>query len=474
MAKQRVIQLDYTPQPRQDVLHKSKARWILYGGAAGGGKSHALRWDGIVFCLQNPKCEAYLYRRTTKQLLKNHILKVRAEIPIELGRYNASDNYFMFTNGSIMFFMHMEHESDTDDAQGQECHWLGVDEAGQFTPFQLAYLIGRLRLGSWKPAVDAERLPRAVFTANPGGPGHHFLKGRFIDGRIPEQAFVDDDTGLDSVFIPAKMDDNQYLDQAYAGQFGLMSTDMQKMLRDGDWSVVVGAYFECYDDRSYPEGNVVDFDIPDHWMRFRACDWGFNSPFSIGWYAVADGEPVNGLEIEAETLVKYREWYGYNGKTTKGNGLRLSASAVAAGMKAREKTDQQFSFSVADPSLWRTDSGPSPAEMFATAGISWHRADRQREAGWQEMYSRLRDKKLLIHSRCKHTRRTIPAVMRSDRNPEDVDKGGEDHAVDETRYACMARPWVATEPEPPPPMIAPLTFPDIFKAGRRNNTRDFI
>ena len=106
------IVLPYTPQDKQKLLHSTEARQILYGGAAGGGKSHSLRWDAIAFCLQNPGCDAYLFRRSRGELMDNHIRKIRAEIPAELGQYNSKEDRFVFTNGSGINFCYCEKEND--------------------------------------------------------------------------------------------------------------------------------------------------------------------------------------------------------------------------------------------------------------------------------------------------------------------------------------------------------------------------
>jgi len=242
------IDLDYAPQPRQALLHGTVANQIFYGGAAGGGKSHALRWDAIAFCLENPGCDVYLFRRTLGELQDNHIRKIRNEIPAVLGEYKTNEQRFVFYNGSGINFCYCEKEQDVHRYQGAEMHWLGVDEASHLTEYQLTYLRGRVRLGSWAPKTKL--LPRIVFASNPGGPGHTFLKKTFIDGSVPEELFRDgtmadpknpDDEGWLSVFIPAKMRDNKYLASNYAGQFSALPPELARALTEGDWDAVVGA-----------------------------------------------------------------------------------------------------------------------------------------------------------------------------------------------------------------------------------------
>ena len=222
------IVFDYTPQPRQALFHGTKARQILYGGAAGGGKSRSLRADAVIFCLQNPGCQAYLFRRTMRELDDNHIKWVKVELASELGTYNQTRNEFLFFNGSMLNFCYCENESDVTRYQGAEMHWVGIDEAAHFTDYQINYLKTRNRLGGWKPEVDVDRLPRFAMASNPGGPGHNYLKSIFIDSGPPERIFHDgtmrdpsdpEDLGWESIFIPATMADNRYLDSDYASSF---------------------------------------------------------------------------------------------------------------------------------------------------------------------------------------------------------------------------------------------------------------
>src|SRR3990172_9449926 len=186
----REITLDYIPQPKQALFHHCNARQILFGGAAGGGKSKAIRWDGIMFCLANPGLQAYLFRRTYKQLFDNHIQHIGKELPAAIGKLR--DDVFYFANGSSLAFHHCNNLMDYLNHMGAEMHWLGIDEGGLFFPIQLIELRGRVRLGGFQDkVVDKEYLPRMVVGSNPGGPAHSFLKRTFIDPVAPMTMFTD-------------------------------------------------------------------------------------------------------------------------------------------------------------------------------------------------------------------------------------------------------------------------------------------
>jgi hypothetical protein len=369
-----IIQLQYDPQPRQTLLHQTIAQQILYGGAAGGGKSHALRWDAYDFCMKNPGCNAYLVRKSQPQLEANHIIPLKRELPKELGNYNETKKRFDWWNGSVLQFRHCEYDRDLHDFQGWECHWLGIDEASQLNEEHIKYMKTRVRLGSWSPTDEAakRRLPRCAMTSNPGGPSHHYLKKLFIDSGPPETIFYDstmrnpknpDHKGWRSIYIPAKMDDNFYLDDDYAGQFGQLPEWQAQQLRDGDWSVVPGAYFDCWS-----AANIVKpFTPPPWWPRYRSCDWGFATPFSIGEWTISDGTEVDtpaGKQAYPDgALIRIWEWYG----NEEGNvGLRIDGEEVGTRIiELRGKTLP----GPCDPSAWRSDMGPSAGEKMAKTGV---------------------------------------------------------------------------------------------------------
>ena len=144
-------------------------------------------------------------------------------------------------------------------------------------------------------------------------------------------------------------------------------------------------------------------------------------------------------------LYKYREWYGMGERANVG--LKLPASLVAEGVLARER-GEPVRYGVADPSIFANNGGPSIAEMMLVPGCHWLRGDNAREAGWEQLRKRLDSSPPLIyfHHSCVHTIRTLSAIQHDKKDPEDVDTEAEDHAADETRYACMSRVWVEDLP----------------------------
>ena len=455
------IVLPYQAQPRQQVLHRATANNILYGGAAGGGKSIGVRWDLIDFCLNCPNLFALLLRRQFQQLRNNHIVKMQQQLPKELAMWNESNSEFRFYNGARLVCRHLEHEKDVEDIQGWDIHICGVDEAAQFTPYQLSYIQSRMRLGDYRDFLEKEaeknpkilpflkRLPRLVMGSNPGGESHNFLKDNYVTAATPETEFTDED-GRSYIFIPATMRDNKYIDKNYEAQFTGLPEFQRKQLVEGDWNTIAGAYFDCF---STKEHVIPPIHIPSHWTRFRSMDWGYRQPFAIYWFAVADETPVTSKDgstykFDEGTLIVYREWYGVQAGVKSGwtmKGLRIDPEEVARGVLERE-IGEQIAYGVADPSCWRSDGGPSVAEKMAAEGVHWQRASNERALGSTILYQRIAAGKFYILDTCEHILRTLPVVETDDKKPEEYLKCGFDHGVDSIRYGAASRPKVNVNP----------------------------
>ena len=439
----KTITLDYTPQPKQELLHKCKAKQILFGGAIGGGKSHCLRWDVIAFCCENPGLQAYIFRKSLPELESNHIQQIKREIPKELGQFSESRKRMEFFNGSYIQFQYLERDSDCDRIQGTEIHIAGVDEAGQLSAYQLGYIKSRMRLGGYQPK-QKNYLPRLLMTANPGGQSHNFLKALYIDPAPPESYFYDvtmkdprnkADKGWLSMYIPSRMEDNKYIDPNYGASVSGLPEELAKALREGDWDLVQGSYFG---DIFRRERHVLKpFEIPRSWVKFRSFDWGSAKPFSVGWYAIAQQHE----KFPDGAMIKYREWYGASGPD---RGLKMTAEEVAAGIRSRER-GETLDFGVADPSIWKFDGGPSIGERMSKMGIRFRRGDNSRTAGWDQLRQRMigddNVPMLYFFETCTDLIRTLPILVHDNNRVEDIDTRQEDHAADETRYACMARPY---------------------------------
>jgi hypothetical protein len=266
-------------------------------------------------------------------------------------------------------------------------------------------------------------------------------------------------------FIPAKLTDNPYLtrdDPQYANRLrGLGSDHLVRAMLDGDWDLVAGQAFE----KLRRDVHCLEpFDIPSNWMRFRSLDWGSTHPFSVGWWAVVDDDtyvhPERGIvsvdisgakKLRRGALVRYREWYGWNGKADEG--CRMEAPEVAKGIVKRSY-GESYGYTVADSAMWAVDGGPSLAEMFLRHGVAMRKAMKgpnSRHTGYIEVRGRIAGDEhgpMLYAFRTCHDGfwRTMPDLILDEAKygikSESVETSQEDHVFDEVSYMCSSRPWM--------------------------------
>jgi len=475
--------------PRQAAAYASKATEILYGGAAGGGKSHLLRALAIACCAAIAGLQVYIFRRISEDLVKNHIegpqgFRAMLAAWVTAKYVEIVEDEIRFWNGAKIYLCHCKDEKDRFKYQGAEIHLLLIDELTTFTEVIYRFLRSRVRMVGMKvPAPWTEVFPRIVSGSNPGNLGHHWVKATFIDGCEPMQvrdmSTVPGEGGMRRQYIPAKLQDNPSMasnDPTYSERLeGLGNPELVRAMRDGDWEVVIGAFFsEWRRDRHV----IAPFYPPKDWTVFGALDWGSSRPFSMGWYTVANGEALpDGRLYPRGALIKWREWYGMR-EGSPNVGIQLTAEALGDGVRARmadfAERGIRCSYIVGDPSMWKEDGGPSIAER---ARLHMMPADNTRIAGWDQVRSRLvgldQTPMLFVTSNCVHTIRTLPAVQMDSIRFDDVDTDGEDHAPDEVRYACASRPWARPlVVVPKPRTLATVTFDQFVEShaldkGRR-------
>jgi hypothetical protein len=380
--------------------------------------------------------------------------------------FHEQDKMWRAPDGARLRFAYLERDADADAYQGHSYTRVYVEEIGTFPSDKpVLKLMATLRSGAGVPVGF-----RA--TGNPGGPGHQWVKARYIDAAptgwvVHEHEFINPFDGAavkrDRVYIPSRLNENRYLGREYVAN--LMMSGHDNIVRawlDGDWSIIDGAFFDCWD----PKRHIVrPFEIPEDWGRFRSGDWGSAKPFSFGWWAVAtdDHKTEEGVWLPRGCLVRYREWYGMqDGKPNVG--LKMHAELVGAGIAKRESADTKIKYGVLDPAAFSEDGGPSIHERImkgsgkrSTGGynVIFRPADNKRVpgrgamGGWDQMRGRMvgdDDGRPMIvtFSTCVDSIRTIPALQHDALRAEDLDSAMEDHAADDWRYGCMSRPWVKT------------------------------
>ena len=425
---------------------------VVYGGARGGGKTDATLGEFALHAQRyGPDAKGLLVRRSATALIPT-IERAKA-IYQDLGAvWQEQKSRFKFPDGAILYFRYLDRDADADLYQGHDYTRVYVEELTQFvSPGPVDKLKATLRSAAGVPCCF-----RA--TCNPGGPGHNWVKERYINPGAGK--LITEPNGLTQLFIQAKLSDNPILDindPMYRERLKLSgSAELVRAWLEGDWDIVEGAFFDGW---SSSRNVVKPFRVPDLWTKFIAFDWGYAAPFSVGWWAIASDsyDCGNGVRLPRGGLVRYREWYGSSGKPNEG--LRLEAEAVASGIEQRTGAET-IAYRVADPSIFREDGGPSLGERMARAsGKRWRAADNTRIgqlgafSGWDQVRARIKGTDdgpmLVVFDTCRDFIRTVPVLQHDPNRAEDLDTKAEDHVADETRYACLSRPLIAGHPVKP-------------------------
>ena len=465
-------EIETVPEEEQNVVFKPNAgpqteflaageREVLYGGSAGGGKSFAMLADPLRY-MGHPAFSGLLLRHTTEEL-RELIFKSQELYPkVWKGiKWSERKMQWVAPSGARLWMSYLDRDQDVMRYQGLAFSWIGFDELTQWaSPFAWNYMRSRLR----STAHDLPIFMRA--TTNPGGIGHQWVKKMFIDPSPFGEAFdaTDIETGevlkypaghpkagkslFKRRFIPARLSDNPYLSESgdYEAMLLSLPEHQRKQLLEGDWDIKEGAAFTEFDRRIHV---VKPFPIPNNWVKFRACDYGYGSYSGVLWFAVSPDEQ----------LVVYRELYV----------SKVLATDLADMILEVESGDGNIRYGVLDSSLWhnRGDTGPSLAEQMITRGCRWRPSDRSkgsRVSGKNEIHRRLQvdefteQPRLVFFSTCTEMISQLPAIPLDKRNPEDVDTNAEDHLYDALRYGIMSRPRFSIfdyDPNVPKPTYQP-------------------
>lgn len=447
----RKVVIGFKPQPGPQVAFlRAPFDIVVYGGARGGGKSYASLGEFWLHADRWGLSAKGLMIRKTREDLKDTI-EIANAMYGSAAKYDGQQKWFRFSNGALLHMAYLESDADAQNYQGWSLTRVYVEELTQYAESRPIFKL----LATLRSNVKGIKCQFRA-TCNPGGPGHGWVKNWIID-KGPMTPFHDPDTGLSRVFIPAKLSDNPALlrnDPGYVNRLRASgSPELVRAWLDGDWDVIEGAFFPEYDKARHV---IRPFQIPSGWTRFRSADWGSAKPFSVGWWAVVqDDQPHLGQLLPRNALIRYREYYGAKAPN---EGLKLPAEVVAKEIRARER-HEDIAYGVMDPAAFAVISGPSIAETMARQRVIFRRADNTRTSipkrmgGWDQMRARLRGNQdghpmIFFFDNCHAILRTLPMMQHSEVNPEDLDTDGEDHAVDEVRYACMSRPFRQYENTP--------------------------
>lgn len=451
---------------KQTEAFTTPATELLYGGAAGGGKSHLMRVASIAWSIEIPGLQTYLFRRVSNDLVKNHMegttgysMLLNEFVDSKHVKINYSDNTISFWNGSKIFLCHCQHEKDRYKYIGVEIGFLLIDELVTFTPVIYKFLRGRVRLGGTKvPDKYKGYFPRILCGSNPGNVGHTWVKSSFIDGCEPYELrqMQAEEGGLLRQYIPARLADNPTMtenDPSYADRLsGLGDPALVRAMLEGDWDIVAGGMF---DDVWRRETHVIPaFDIPAEWEILRGFDWGSAKPFSVLWTTEAAWQFEHaGRVYPRGTTFVVGEWYGWSGEPDVG--LRMTAREIGEGIMEREARlfpGRTVSPGPADSAIFSTENGNCIADDLRASGVAFIPADKRpgsRVNGWAIIRQRLKagmsspmeDAGLFVfEGRCNDGLvRTLPVAPRDDTRHDDIDTKSEDHALDALRYLLTTK-----------------------------------
>lgn len=430
----------YIPTPKQASFAASTAKFRLYGGAAGGGKSVEGRRRLYKKAIDIPGFEALILRETFPELERTHLRRMAEEVQWfgDAAEFIESKRVMKFKNGSLIECGHMDDERALQKYLSTEYDEIMADEGSRFDPDRLLELSTRAR--SSKPKVLAAGGPWFDVVSNPGGRAAQMLKELYIlkevdADKYPVLAGVDDN-GVpfynpdEWEYIPATLDDNPYLDPAYVRQLAVLQPWRYQQLRNGDWDAIAGAFFTSWNDRKHTR--EVRLDDPKSATWFRSMDWGYHDPCVVAWWvALADGHYhcMAELKLKEHTPDEVKREVQAMDRTL-GLPTPVSATRTYADPAVRQRGGQ---------------TGESILETFGKCGMPLIPAVNERQNGWMRVTSLLRDAPdgipyMTFAPECKYLRRSMASAVSDPKVPEDIDQSMDDHALDCIRYFAMSRP----------------------------------
>jgi hypothetical protein len=506
------------PGTSQEIALDSRADHTLYTGSRGPGKTdvqlmrfrrrvglgYGAFWRGVIFDRR--------YKNLDDLVSKSKRWFNRFG---DGAQFLESTHHYkwVWPTGEELLFRSIEKKDDYNNFHGQEFPFIGWNELTKYPNPDLYEMMMSCNRSSFTPEKDApidpktgermkmDPIPLEVFsTTNSYGPGHAWVKKRFIDpapyGKIVKTKFTVFDPAVKrdveiertQVAIFGSYKENPYLSPLYiAGLQQMKDVNRRKSWLEGDWNVVAGGAF---DDVWNEKIHVIPVcPIPASWHLDRAFDWGSSKPFSVGWFAESNGEELElpycaicGLlqrniihaikntpqshDFEAKkfappagSLIQIHEWYGarqdgYN------EGLKLSARNIALGIKERENflisrglIQKKPYAGPADNQIRdvREDDVDTIERKMAKEGVRWTRSDKSpgsRKIGLQLTRDLLEnaignetgdcnEPGLYFMDCCSASIATIPVLPRDEDFEDDVDTDAEDHCYDMLRYRIL-------------------------------------
>jgi hypothetical protein len=447
-ARKAGIPEDLLPAPcgqcPQEQFHAATEFDVLYGGAAGGGKTRALLMEGLRACNRYPGIRVGAFRRTYPELEESLLAELtQVGFATDLGaRWTGTKYNLLFPNKSIMMFRYAETLADATRRQGGQYQLLLFDERNLTPPDVVSFLESRLRSGRADIPVLGIRSG-----TNPGGPGHGASKARYITPTKHGKETYLDERDREVRFIPSKLSDNPHVNPEYARDLDGLPPKLRAAFRDGNWDVFAGQMFsEWSNDRHV----VAPMALPASWQRFNGIDWGYSNPWCVLWAAVDEDGRV----------WVYREIYQ----------TQVGEAEQAKRILAAEMAAEHVAARYADDAMWAVRGDAKPiSTIYAENGVHLTPANKgSRVTGWQRIRTYLKDGPACSHHRalgwatcpmlhvfdtCTELVRTVPNLPHATKgDPEDADTNSEDHAPDALRYLVInlggGPVFIMLDPEP--------------------------
>ncbi|HVS75083.1 MAG TPA: phage terminase large subunit, partial [Candidatus Acidoferrales bacterium] len=404
----------YRPFLRQEQFHRSRAKYRLFGGAAGPGKTKALLCEAILQAIENRGADTLLLRRTYPELESSLLAYFRRDVPRKFYRsYNESKHAVTWHNGSTTRFGYCRNENDVYQYQGAEFLFIGVDELTHFTLKQWQFLTSRNRCP----------VPRSFAcmagATNPGNIGHAWVKALWVD-HVPPPGFARPDLydPNEYDFIRARIDDNPIYanDSAYRRTLEALPEHLRLAFLEGDWNVFAGQYFDLFDVGRHT-ARPEELRLEPWWPRWISIDWGFQHPSAVYWHCAVPGavaqafrpEGLSGKTLAPEgasysgRIVTYREF------VQSGLSPRMLAQAIAE-RSGRERISEIF---LSPDAFAHRTAEASIAEqlgdVLSANGLPRPApADDDRVGGWQWMYQLLENDAWVIAENCAQLIECLP------------------------------------------------------------------
>jgi hypothetical protein len=426
LSRDLVVSRYYKPFPRQREFHRSPAKYRLFGGAAGPGKTKALLWEAIRQANRYPNVDTLLLRRTFAELESSLLAYFRRDVPRELYKsFNDTKKVITWHNGSTTRFGYCQNENDVFQYQGAEFLFIGIDELTLFTLKQWQFLTSRNR------CPHANALANMAAASNPGNIGHAWVKALWIDRRsAPGMESSEQYDPDDYAFIRATVQDNPIYanDANYLKTLNALPRHLRQAFLEGDWTIFAGQYFDIFDQARHT-ARPEELEIEAWWPRWISIDWGFQHPSAVYWHAAApDGCTITYREFVQSQLSPrmLAQAIAERSVDSSGRRERIEAAFLSPDAFAERTSDASIAEQLSEIFVRNALPAPSPA-------------DNDRVGGWMLMYQQLEAGRWIIAENCAELIRVLPTLTRSGANVEDILKVDGDDPADAARYGLMSR-----------------------------------